>query len=98
MGFSIMKGIKHDQGKVDLSFLEFEMLESICRVFEYGQGLYGKDNWKDLPDGENRFKKAALRHLIQSNTERLDPESNLPHVNHVLASIIMSEWHKRNKK
>jgi hypothetical protein len=88
-------GVKHDNDKIDLSFLEFEMMENICRVFEYGQHIYSRDNWKSLPDGTERFKKAALRHILKSNTELLDSESQLPHVYHVIVSLLMSEWHRK---
>ena len=48
----------------------------------------GRDNWKKVPDRENRYVAAAFRHLVAHRLgERLDPETGEPHLAHAICCL-----------
>ena len=52
-----MKGIKHDNGKLRLAemIIDFkEPLQELCKVWEFGAGKYGKSNWKEVENGNDK--------------------------------------------
>lgn len=57
----LTKGIKHDDNKVDLSLIPYEVLEEIARVLMHGARVYGRYNWQGGLD-YTRLDGAALRH------------------------------------
>jgi hypothetical protein len=83
------EGKKFDEGKPALSILPVEALEEVAKVLSYGATKYGKNNYKG---GFNRSRliDAALRHLYADAAKiDLDDESNLMHLAHAAASILM---------
>jgi len=83
------KGVKHDQGKVDLSMLPWEALEEIAYVYMYGAAKYDRDNWRHV-EPVDRYLHACLRHLSADlQGERRDTESNLRHWAHAAANLLM---------
>jgi hypothetical protein len=82
---------KHDTGKAELAHLQFEQLETIARVQDYGAVKYSRDNWKK--GSFTRYASAALRHIFaRLKGERLDPESGLPHLAHAACCILFMMW------
>ena len=76
---------KHDAGKLPLNLIPPSTYDALGRVMQYGAGLYGEDTWQNLPDGTKRCHAALLRHLVAwHGGEKVDPESGLPHLEHVL--------------
>lgn len=81
------EGIKHDQGKPDLSLISSELMTHLARVREFGATKYERDNWK-RGFKYNRSIAAALRHIMAfKDGEDLDPESGLCHVAHAIACL-----------
>lgn len=80
-------GLKHDQGKIDLTYLEdFELaLDAICEVAEFGNKVKGYDrsSWLLVPEGFRRYTAAMLRHWKGEKRQPLDDESKLHHAKHV---------------
>lgn len=70
------------------------MVEAV-RVFDYGQGKYKAWNWAkgmawSIPIG------CILRHAKSMyEGEETDPESNLPHIGHIVCNLIMLDWFVR---
>jgi hypothetical protein len=59
----------------------------------FGAKKYARDGWKSLPDFENRYLAALIRHLVAyQNGEFTDPESGLPHLAHVLTNATFLLW------
>jgi len=85
-----LQALRFNQGKVKLSLLLSapDALKGVARVMEFGAKKYGRDNWmKGLPYTE--VLDSGLRHLLAfSNGEELDPESELPHIDHALCNIL----------
>lgn len=76
-------GIKFDAGKIRWDLLPLRAMEEIVKVYTFGAGKYGDNNWQNLPDGYNRYKAAS------ENGEQLDNESGLPHLVHMVWNAIV---------
>ena len=64
----------------------------IFDAMDYGAKKYGRDGWRTVPGGLERYKAAALRHYLHeiyypADTNGLDSESGLHHMSHAAASI-----------
>jgi len=72
-----------------MELLPLAALEAVAAVMTFGAAKYADDGWKSLPDGENRYTGAMLRHLtaIQEG-ELVDDESGLPHIAHVACNAL----------
>jgi hypothetical protein len=83
---------RHNQGKVDLTYLPGEALEQEARVWEFGASKYARDQWRKLW-GEDTIRvcmASAMRHMVAINSGELhDPESGLPHAAHVRCNMAM---------
>ena len=84
-----MTGLKYDQGKPPMELLDPLALEGLARVLEFGKNKYTKDgktgahNWRG-GISYGRLIGALLRHTMAIlRGEDIDPESGLPHVDHV---------------
>jgi len=78
-------GVKYDSDKPDFTLLPYDSLVEVAKVLQYGADKYPEsDNWKRLDDALNRYKKANLRHSLQSVYEDIDSESGLYHLAHAV--------------
>jgi len=77
------QGIKHDGGKLPLDLLDPVALDGLAAVLAFGAQKYASWNWaKGL--SYSRLVAALLRHTFAIlRGERDDPESGLPHIDHV---------------
>ena len=89
--------MKQDSEKSRVDLLDAEWLEGIGHVLRFGAMKYSDHNWR------NGFKwsrliGAAFRHLLAiSRGEDIDPESGLPHADHLGCSVMFLAWHMKNK-
>jgi hypothetical protein len=77
-------GMKADNGKIDLSYLDYfpRALEAVCGVSQFGNTKYtklsGQDargSWQTVPDGKRRYAAALLRHHFRlAKGEEYDDE------------------------
>lgn len=76
-------GVKFDQEKPRVDLLDPLALEGIARVLSFGAQKYAAHNWRNGLS-YSRLIAAALRHLFAiMRGEDIDPESGLPHVDHL---------------
>lgn len=90
LGHSISEpeGVKHDEGKLDLTLIPPALLEETARVLMHGAAKYDRHNWTKVPDAEHRYAAALLRHVLAwQRGEILDPETGLHHLAHAACSI-----------
>jgi len=102
-----MTGQKDDKHKPDYTLLPMSTLSGAARVSFYGayekvrssgQVGYGRDNWKEVEDGEARYLAACLRHLVDHIEGRQeDEESGLPAIDHALIDLMFAIWHMRQE-
>ena len=94
-------GLKYDSDKPRPQLLFKSLNRAVMGVIatlEYGAKKYGADNWKKLDDIEERYFNALTRHYLAiQGGETHDPESGLPHIDHLICSaLFISEWQKTN--
>lgn len=72
-------------------------LEGCASVLTFGAIKYSPNNWR-LGLEWGRVIGAAMRHLTAfSDGEDLDPESGLPHIDHLACCVMfLSEFQKKN--
>lgn len=78
-----MSGTKHDQGKPRMDLLDAQALEGLAAVLTFGAQKYAAHNWRGGINN-SRLVAALLRHTFAIlRGEYTDPESGLPHIDHV---------------
>lgn len=87
-------GVKHDEDKPRWVLLPWRQVEHVVKVLNYGAKKYpSADNWKRVPNAENRYFDAAVRHITAHwSGERFDAESGLPHLAHAVCCLLFLMW------
>lgn len=76
-------GVKHDQDKLRMELLDPIALDGLTAVLNFGAKKYAAHNWRG-GISYSRLLGAALRHTFAIlRGEDNDPESGLPHVDHL---------------
>ena len=85
-------GMKYDGGKPCMALLLDgcpNALEAVAQVLTFGAQKYAAHSWQTVPEGEERYKSALLRHLTAvGKGEELDSESNLHHLAHAACNAL----------
>lgn len=90
---------KYDNDKVRMELVPMSTIESAAKILTFGAKKYSDNSWQGLPNFWNRYKGALLRHLTAINKgEMNDPESGLPHIDHVLCNAMFLSWGYHNGK
>lgn len=78
-----MSGVKNDKDKPRVDLLDPLALEGIAAVLAFGAKKYAAHNWRG-GISYSRLLGAAIRHTFAIlRGEDTDPESGLPHVDHL---------------
>lgn len=88
-------GVRYNADKLRWSLVDFDALEDMVRVLEFGAKKYADNNWKNgLKTTE--ICESMIRHLTAYlRGENDDPESNLPHTGHILCNaMFLAYMHK----
>ena len=76
-------GVKYDDDKDPVELLDPLALEGLAKVLAFGAKKYAKHNWRGGLS-YTRLIGAALRHTFEIlKGKDIDPESGLPHVDHL---------------
>ncbi len=91
-------GKKFDDGKPRMELIDRSAAEGLAAVLAFGARKYGENNWRGgIRYG--RLSGALLRHLYAFlDGEDLDPETGLPHIDHVACNAMFLQWMSRNRK
>lgn len=91
------QALRYNQGKLSWSMVDFDSLEGLVRVLEYGAKKYSKNNWKKgMP--VTQVTESLMRHLFAFlNGENIDPESGCRHISHVMCNTMFLEYILREK-
>lgn len=95
--FDVDKALRYNDGKLQWSMVDFDSLEGLVRVLEYGASKYSKGNWKKgMP--VTQVTESLMRHLFAFlKGENVDPESGCRHISHVMCNAMFLEYILREK-
>jgi hypothetical protein len=83
------EGRKDDQDKARWDLLPWDAAEQVVEVLTFGARKYAPDNWRHVPEPQNRYFAAAMRHLVAwRNGQQDDPETGLPHLAHATCCLM----------
>jgi hypothetical protein len=88
-------GVRYNADKMRWALVDFDALEDMVRVLEFGAKKYSDNNWKNGLKTTEIFE-SMMRHLTAYlRGEDNDPESGLPHTGHLLCNaMFLSYMHK----
>jgi hypothetical protein len=91
------QALRYNQGKLQWALVDFDSLEGLVRVLEYGAAKYAPDNWKKgMP--VTQVSESLMRHLFAFlRGEDVDPESGCRHISHVMCNTMFLEYIMREK-
>lgn len=85
-------GMKYDDGKPRMDLLLSgcpNALEQVAQILTFGAQKYAAHSWQTVPQGEERYLAALLRHLTaHSKGEKNDPESGMSHLAHAACNTL----------
>jgi len=89
---------KYDHDKLRYELISPSAMKGMARVLTYGANKYVAHNWKK--GTIDRYVGAAYRHMeAWRQGEKIDPESHLPHLEHLITNIMfLIELDKDNVK
>ena len=94
----ITKGSRYNAGKKKWSLVDFDALEPMIDVLEFGSKKYGPNNWKKGLKVTETID-SLIRHLIDYlNGEDSDKESGLPLTGHILCNAMFLAYTERFNK
>ena len=77
------EAVKFDKDKPRMDLLDADAMEGLAKVLTFGAKKYAANNWRK-GISNTRLIAALLRHLFAiQRGEDMDPESGLPHIDHV---------------
>jgi hypothetical protein len=74
-----MAGVLGDFG---LALLE------VAKVGTFGAKKYSRGGWQSVENGRERYRDAAVRHLLIQHVEELDDQSDLLHLAHQAWNVL----------
>jgi hypothetical protein len=91
------QALRYNNGKLQWSLVDFDSLEGLVKVLEYGATKYSKNNWKKgMP--VTQVSESLMRHLFAFlKGEDVDPESGCRHISHVMCNAMFIEYIMREK-
>ena len=87
-----MQGDRYNKGKTKWSLVDWESLEPLVQVLDFGSNKYAAYNWqKGLKVRETM--ESCLRHIFSFlSGEDNDKESGLTHLGHAMCNLHFATW------
>lgn len=93
-----MQGVKYDGEKPMMQLLPPRALVEVAKVLTFGAKKYAPGNWKRVPDLQERYTGAALRHIFATmEDEAIDEDSRLDHLAHAICCLLFKLEDKLEK-
>jgi len=91
------KGVKYDNDKPRWGLLPYKQVEQIVDVLTFGSKKYSDDNWKKVPNAEERYFDAMLRHITEYRYgDKSDTETTKSHLAHAMCCALFLMWFDDN--
>jgi len=82
-------GCKDDSGKEPWHLLPWGATELVVQVLQHGAEKYSAENWRLVQGWRSRYFAALMRHVwAWMRGERLDADSQLPHLAHAACCVL----------
>ena len=94
---AVKQADRFNEGKLKWALVDFDSLEEMVKVLEFGAKKYGSDNWKK---GLNTTEivESLLRHITAYlNCEDTDKESGMLHVGHIMCNAMFLSYMNKYK-
>jgi len=89
--------LRYNGGKLRWSLVDFDALEDMVKVLDFGAKKYADNNWKKGLKTPEIFE-SMMRHMTAyMRGEDIDPESGLPHTGHILCNAMFLSYMQRFK-
>lgn len=89
--------LRYNGGKLRWSLVDFDALEDMVKVLDFGAKKYADNNWKKGLKTTEIFE-SMMRHITAyMRGEDIDPESGLPHTGHILCNAMFLSYMHRFK-
>ena len=86
-----LEGVKYDQDKIKYSLVPPYALEAVAKNLTSGLKKYKEvDNWKKVPNAEDRYLNALYRHLEQHRKGEIYDKDNIDPTNTHLAAVVVN--------
>jgi hypothetical protein len=95
------KAERHNEGKVDYTFLPVDALNEEAKGWMAGEKKYGRGNWQKLwaEDTNNVVLASLLRHAFAIlEGQDIDPETGVHHAGLIRCNAAMLIRHYNNKQ
>lgn len=93
-----MEGTKYDTSKSRCDLLSAIAMQATAQVLTHGAAKYGDHNWR-RGFKWSRLLASTFRHLFAYMCrEDVDPESGLPHIDHVATNVMFLQEFYRTRK
>lgn len=90
--------LRYNEGKREWSLVDFESLEPMVEVLEFGAKKYAPHNWKKGLS-TTKILESMLRHVFELlQNKDLDEESKLPIIGHVMCNAMFYAYMVKHKK
>lgn len=84
-------GMKGDGGKRNWGLVWWKALDYLVDVLTFGATKYSPNNWQKV--SRERYESAIMRHWsLYMQGEILDKETKLPHLAHIMCSLMFLMW------
>lgn len=94
-----MIGTKHDSNKTQWHLVPWEVVEELAQLYTKGAEKYSPHNWKVVPDAEERYADALMRHFTKAWAgEAYDPETGASHWTAVAWNAIALRYLERRRE
>ena len=91
-------GDRFNEGKLRWSLVDFESLEDMVKVLEFGANKYSEENWKKGLKWREVIE-SMLRHIIAFlRGEDYDKESGISHIGHIMCNAMFIAYMFKNRK
>lgn len=91
------EGVKYDNDKPRWGLLPFKQVEQVVDVLTFGSKKYADDNWKKVPNAQERYFDAMHRHIAEYRYgEKLDAETKKSHLAHAICCALFQMWFDDN--
>ena len=77
--------------------MPLDLIEDLVKVYDAGAKKYEPNSWQYVENGYERYKGALLRHLLKSDTEDIDEETDCYHLAQVAWNALTMLWFKKQQ-